>query len=259
MSLRALKQYIELYHFVGITDFFLDSKEFKVDVLDSTKKSVQPVARAVQSFVPNDTRNYSKPPPARQVPDYISTIQTTDFALLQRKYSLCYQCSFAKTRMKLVYGAGNPQAQCLIIGNPPISDENVNGKPFMGQCGNLFDKMMAAIGLSRKDLYLTNITKCKPEVVNYNEIKKCLPILLEQISILKPKIILIFGEIAANGLFNKIEKIDFYRKNQGLLFQGIPVFVTYNPLDLIKDESLKKFAWEDLQLFRDRFKVVSRG
>ena len=223
MSLKALKQYIELYHYYGISDFFIKSNKF--------------VGRISKK-------------PIKEEPD---KNQTVDLAILQKRYSNCQKCSFAKYRMKLVYGEGRIGTDRLIIGNPPIADENILGRPFVGEYGKLFEKMMGAINMQRSDLYLTNITKCKTNYVDYAEINKCLPYLYEQISIVKPKIILVFGETPANALFQKNENIEYYRTAQGKMFDGIPIYVTYNPIELLQNVQLKKQAWVDIQSFRDAY------
>ncbi|MCL2063111.1 MAG: uracil-DNA glycosylase [Candidatus Cloacimonetes bacterium] len=267
MSLRALKQYIELYHYYGLSDFFLESQVFQKPL------NTQPQKKSINSNSNYITRESYKDSNNKQIYDFEYDVETTDFTFLQRKYANCFKCSFSKSRWKFVYGEGQQNAQCMLIGNPPITDENANGKPFVGHSGDLFNKMMASIGIKREDLYITNIIKCKPNYIDYSEIQKCMPYLLEQIRILKPKIILVMGDIAANALFTTLhhvkstsqqinllkENIDYYRLHQGQLYQNIPIYVTYNPFDLLRNIDLKKLAWEDLKLFRDHFLKIKNS
>ena len=236
--MRELKQYIELYHSSGITDFFLNISKVKPSLQTAINRNVTP--------------RYDIPEPIKQ---------------LWEKCKACSLCKYRNDREKLVFGKGSLKAKCLIIGNPVNTDENLSGEPFGRSNNSLyadqFNKIIKnglidgeKLSITKDDLYLTNITKCRAKSLDYNEIKKCVPFLLKQIDIIKPKIILIFGEVAANALFGKIENIDYYRNNPGLLFNGIPVFVTFNPLDMIKTEALKKIAWGDLKHFSNEYKKL---
>ena len=236
MSLRALRQYIELYHLNGIADFFTKSKEFKLDVM-AVKLSDRKVAYSVrQSGNSNDLNS------------------------LRQKCLNCTDCSLRKTRVKMVFGEGNQKAKVMVISDPPNSDENMQGRPFMGEAGIVFNNMMKnVLNHERNDVYMTNIVKCRciirgannyrVEYYDINEMKKCLSYLHQQIDAIKPRFILVMGEIAASVLFDKREGIDYFRSNQGALYKEIPVFVTYNPSELVGNIDLKRLAFVDLQGF----------
>ena len=257
MSIRALKQYVELYHLNGISDFFIESKEFKVDIVlkrigdieDSSKIITPPKTPTkrvtIESIAPTKVEIYE--------------VKSLDSNVLKQKYASCQNCSLHTSRVKLVYGAGNPKADIMVIGDPPNSVENMSGYPFVGEMGKLFDSMMNAIQLNRKDMYLTNIVKCryskedgKYRITEFDteKLMSCLPFLIQQIDLLKPKFILLMGEIVANVIFNKKENIDTLRQNQGEFFLDIPVYITYNVSELYEKPHLKKLAWADLQTFQ---------
>ena len=234
--MRELKQYIELYHLSGIADFFL---------------------------------NLSKQKPTQQIPPKKIISHQSDIPepiiQLWEKCKACSSCKYRNDRTKLVFGKGSLKAKCLILGNPVNADENLSGEPFGKSNSSVYADQFARIikkgliegeklSITKDDLYLTNITKCRAKSLDYEEIKKCLPFLRQQIDIIKPKIILVFGEVAANALFGKTENINYYRNNQGLSFQNIPVYVTFNPIDMIKTESLKKIAWMDLKHFAQKYR-----
>lgn len=244
MSLRSLKQYLELYHLNGIADFFIDSNEFKIDV-----KLIEENAEVIPDNNNCSFNNY----------DSSLDIKTTDLNLLKTKYSNCKKCSYHKSRIKFVYGEGKQSSDCFIIGNPPNSEENLTGRPFVGKPGQLFIKMIQAINLERQNLYITNITKCKTKNTDKTEIKKCLPYLHQQLTIVKPKIILIFGELAANIFLNTDEKIENLREKQNFSYNGIPVYITYTPTELLENQDFKKPAWIDLQKFRDHYQSLTNS
>jgi DNA polymerase len=217
-DIRSLRQYIELYYISGVVDYFLT---------DATHTSE---ATATSQGVDNV------------------------FGKHKSTHSTCTKCGFHQHRVKFVYGEGQADSDVMIIGNPPNPDENMSGKTFFGKVAGLLDAILPNINLSRNTCYITNIVKCRAKVLDVGEARKCLHILNEQIDIVRPKVILVFGVFAANVLFDKNEHIDHYRKNQAQKYRDIPVFVTYNTAEMYMDTSLKKPAWDDLQLFRDREK-----
>jgi DNA polymerase len=163
----------------------------------------------------------------------------------------------------MVFGEGNQKANVMVISDPPNSDENMQGRPFMGEAGVVFNNMMKnVLNLERNDVYMTNVVKCRciisgannyrVEYYDVNEMKKCLPYLHQQIDVIKPRFILVMGEIAASVLFEKREGIDYFRSNQGALYKGIPVYVTYNPSELVGNIDLKRLAFVDLQGFNGK-------
>jgi DNA polymerase len=174
----------------------------------------------------------------------------------------------------------------MIIANPPNSDENGWGRSGMGDSWEIFNRdIVKALNSQEKlnikcgDFFQTNITKCSIHSVdmrnvnnirqvniNYPEMKKCLPFLDQQIEIIQPKIILVFGEIAANVLFEKNENLAFFRKNKGLAYKNIPVIVTdYPPRFPRKNQATnqadnfkhdKQLMWNDLKLFCSIYKEL---
>ncbi len=162
----------------------------------------------------------------------------------------CKKCTLSTTRKKMVFGAGNVSAYLMVIGEAPGNDEDIQGMPFVGKAGVLLTKMLSAIKIDRrKDTFITNILKCRPPEnrnPNQNEILACKPFLNKQIEILKPKLILVLGKIAANELLNTSEGIGKLRTTQHN-YNMIPVIVTYHPSALLRNQKYKKPAWEDLQ------------
>ena len=164
----------------------------------------------------------------------------------------CQKCELAKNRTKFVFGGGNPDSKIMLIGEAPGFYEDREGKPFVGKAGQLLDKILSAIQLSRDKVFITNVVKCRPPE-NRNptteECEACNFILNRQIEIMEPKFILILGRIAANVLLNTEGSIASLR---GKIYQlsGAQAIVTYHPAALLRNAGLKRSTWEDVQLFQ---------
>lgn len=170
----------------------------------------------------------------------------------QGDYSNCQLCSLWKGRIKFVYGEGNPDAIVMVIGEGPGEQENLQGRPFVGKAGQLLDKMLEAIQIQRPDAYIANIVKCRPpgnRNPEQGERISCLPYLLEQIDIIKPRCFLLMGLVAAQTLLESNHPMHVLRMENHTLW-GRPAFVTYHPSALLRNPEWKKPAWEDLQKFQ---------
>lgn len=174
---------------------------------------------------------------------------------LSQRYSSCQNCPLGATRKNFVYGEGNPNARAMLIGEAPGAEEDRTGHPFVGEAGKLLDKMLAAIDLSRQDIYICNILKCRPpnnRDPESAEREACLPYLLEQIQIIQPQLILMLGRVAAQTLLESRLTLEKLRQTVHS-FQGIPSYVTYHPAALLRNPHWKRPAWSDLQKFRDHY------
>lgn len=164
----------------------------------------------------------------------------------------CTNCVLGDTRNKFVFGSGRPDAEILLIGEAPGSEEDQQGLPFVGRAGQLLTDILKAIKFEREDVYICNIVKCRPPG-NRNplpdEVSECIPYLFKQIELIKPKLILCLGLVAANSLFEKKEALGGYRGNV-YDFKGIKTMVTYHPAALLRNPNWKRGCWEDVQKFR---------
>lgn len=160
-------------------------------------------------------------------------------------------------KKKLVFGSGDPNADLLIIGEFPSDYEIEDNKPFLGNSGKLLDKILKAIGYSRSaKVYLTYLIKYKIDGSRYplnSEINKYIPLLKKQIEIIEPKIIVGLGKVVGKALINKNLSIDLMREKVHS-FSSYPLKITYSPNTLLREQSLKKLAWEDFQFIRDFIK-----
>ena len=169
------------------------------------------------------------------------------------RIAACDRCVLCQTRKNTVPGIGPERPLVMVIGEGPGADEDARGEPFVGKAGQLLDKMLLAIGLSRKEnCFIANIVKCRPPEnrdPDPEETAACAPFLEAQIDTLKPRAILAVGRIAAQNLLKTTDGIG---KLRGRIFDyhGIPLMPTYHPSALLRDDNLKRPAWEDLKRFK---------
>ena len=158
---------------------------------------------------------------------------------------------------KVVFGSGDPNADLLIVGESPGDYEVEYNKPFLGNSGKLLDKILKAIGYSRSaNVYFTYLIKFKIDGFRYplnSEINKFIPLLKKQIEIIEPKMIVGLGKVVGRSLINKNLSMDLMR-DKVYSFSSYPLKITYSPNILLREQSLKKLAWEDFQFIRDFIK-----
>ncbi len=164
----------------------------------------------------------------------------------------CTKCSLGHTRKKFVFGVGNPNADLVLVGEAPGADEDEQGEPFVGRAGQLLNKILEAIQFKREDVYICNILKCRPpnnRDPQPNEIEQCEPYLWKQLEIIKPKLILCLGRIAAQALLKTNSSLSQLR-GKVHDYRGIKLMATYHPAALLRNPNWKKPAWEDVQQVR---------
>lgn len=188
----------------------------------------------------------SPPPVARGT----SPVAELDWTALATVVSGCRLCELHQSRTQTVFGVGSHTAEWLIIGEAPGAEEDRRGEPFVGRAGQLLTAMLAALGLKREEVYIANMLKCRPpgnRDPRPEEVLSCEPYLQRQISLLRPKIILVVGRIAAQSLLRvttPIGKLRGQRYAYGA--DNIPLIVTYHPAYLLRSPGEKRKAWSDL-------------
>ncbi len=171
---------------------------------------------------------------------------------LEKEVKRCRRCALHRTRTQAVTGEGPCPAEVMLVGEAPGREEDLEGRPFVGAAGKLLDKMLAAIGLKREELYITNVVKCRPpgnRTPEREEIEACRPYLARQVRLVKPRAILALGSVAARSLLLSDEPLSRLRGRAHEL-EGIPVVPTYHPAYLLRNPAAKRAAWEDLKLFK---------
>ena len=181
--------------------------------------------------------------------DRRSRVMQMDWASLRTAVPDCAACPLHATRTTTVFGTGDEQADWLCVGEAPGADEDIAGEPFVGQAGKLLDNLLAAISLKRgRNVYIANVVKCRPpgnRNPDANEMEQCEPYLARQISLIRPRLILALGKVAAQNLLQTEATIASLR-GKVHDYSGIPVIVTYHPAYLLRTLPDKAKAWEDL-------------
>jgi len=164
----------------------------------------------------------------------------------------CTKCALHKGRNKFVFGSGNPNADVMVIGEGPGAEEDKQGLPFVGRAGQLLTDILKAIKFTREEVFIGNIVKCRPPANRTplpEEMNTCIPYLVKQIELIKPKLILCLGLTAAKGLLNKKDSLTSLR-GQVFEYEGIKTMVTFHPAALLRNPNWKKDCWVDVQKFR---------
>ena len=168
----------------------------------------------------------------------------------------CLRCALGPKRKRFVFGEGPAQARLVILGDAPGVDEDATGKPFAGASGQLLDRILAAMGSSRQLAYLCHVVKCRAgagQIASADELEACRGFLEHQLSLLQPVVICALGEQAAQVLLGGTQPMAQRRGRFGE-WRGIPVMPSYHPSMLLRDEALKRPAWDDMKLVVGKLK-----
>ena len=218
----------------------------------------QPAAREAAPAAP------SRPTPVQRnaAPAQTSALSGLGWLDLREAVTQCQACTLCETRTQTVFGVGHQQAQWMVVGEAPGEEEDKQGEPFVGASGQLLDRMLAALKLTRSvegeagtehRVYIANTLKCRPPR-NRNpapeELLKCEPFLVRQIELLKPRIIVAMGRFAVQALLRSDEPLGRLR-GRVHHYQGVPLVVTYHPAYLLRNLQDKAKAWDDLCLAAD--------
>jgi uracil-DNA glycosylase len=181
----------------------------------------------------------------------------TAYETLRERALACVKCPhLAASRKNVVFGVGNIDAQLMFVGEAPGADEDAQGEPFVGAAGQLLTKIIQATGLSRADVYIANILKCRPDTPGQSsgnrkptpgEMATCIPYLHEQIDLIRPKVLVALGAIAVEGLLGKTAGITKLRGNWQT-YRGTPLMPTFHPSYLLRNQAMseKRKVWEDM-------------
>ncbi len=162
----------------------------------------------------------------------------------------CTRCRLHQGRKNLVFGVGNVNADIMFVGEGPGADEDAQGEPFVGRAGQLLNNMISAMGIQRADVYIANVVKCRPpgnRTPEKDECDTCSPFLMRQIEVIRPKVIVALGAVAAKNLLAINDSMGNLR-GRWYDFKGSKLAVTYHPAYLLRDPRQKKEAWKDLQM-----------
>ncbi len=207
-------------------------------VEDSARRGFKSEIRPAEEAAPPPVGAEPRAAPARDLPS------------IRAELGDCTRCKLHRGRRNIVFGVGNPTADLMFVGEAPGRDEDLQGEPFVGRAGQLLTDIIVAIGLSRKEVYICNVIKCRPPE-NRNpepdEIGQCEPFLKAQIESVQPKLICTRGKFSAQTLLKTETPIS---KLRGKLFEynGVPLMPTFHPAYLLRNPASKKDVWEDMKL-----------
>ena len=213
------------------------------------------VVRAIKGYVANQESlsvglDWGKKPPARPLVENLTGNKGADLEKIYQEMKNCHLCPLGKTRHNLVFGTGNSSAHIVFVGEAPGADEDEQGLPFVGRAGQLLTKIIEAMGLKRKDVYICNILKCRPPGNRNplpNEIGLCEPFLKKQLQVISPQVICALGTFAAQTLLKTDIPITVLR-GRFHSYEGIKLMPTYHPAYLLRNPSAKKLVWADIQM-----------
>ena len=232
MSADQVRAHLEFFGELGVDGFRRES-EWR--------------ARAAEPPEPSEPSEPSEP---------IGVFTSQADALSRLKVEIGPDCQRCKLhtlgRRQVVFGVGNPNADLMFVGEGPGADEDMQGEPFVGRAGQLLTKIIEAIGMTRQDVYIANVIKCRPPQ-NRNpepdEVEKCEPFLFRQIETIKPKVIVALGKFAAQSLLKTSEPITRIRGRE-YKYRDAILMPTYHPAYLLRNPSSKREVWEDMKRVR---------
>ena len=267
---RALTERIRYYNELGIYDFY--QRELQVSPSPvredaAAPSSPQPEQReemsprksaTVAAITEENNFEVLAPKREQQATDPVAALK-----LIREDLGDCTRCKLHKLgRKQIVFGVGNPCAELMFVGEGPGADEDAQGEPFVGRAGQLLNNMIKAMGIRREDVYIANVVKCRPpgnRTPERDECDTCSPFLMRQIAVIKPKVIVALGAVAAKNLLAINAPMSELRgrfydfmpagaRGSDSNWQGAKLAVTYHPAFLLRDPRQKGEAWKDLQM-----------
>jgi uracil-DNA glycosylase family 4 len=173
----------------------------------------------------------------------------------------CCRCNLSQTRQTVVFGVGNSQARLVLVGEAPGREEDERGEPFVGEAGRLLDRILFAMGLSREDVYICNVLKCRPpnnRDPEPGEVATCEPFLIRQLAAIQPQMIVALGRFAIQTLLRTKVPISKLR-GTWQQYQGIPLMPTYHPAYLLRNPHGKREVWADMRLVMHRLRTLDEA
>ncbi len=268
---RALADRIRYYNELGIYDFYRreSSEEVQATVAleSSSALTSQPEPREEMSPRKSAVLPKQADESVFQVlsskPEQAVTDPVAALKLIREDIGDCTRCKLHQQgRKQIVFGVGNPHAELMFVGEGPGADEDIQGEPFVGRAGQLLNNMIKAMGIRREDVYIANVVKCRPpgnRTPERDECDTCSPFLMRQIAVIKPKVVVALGAVAAKNLLAMNASMAELRgrfydfmpsgaRSSDPAWQGAKLAVTYHPAFLLRDPRQKGEAWKDLQM-----------
>jgi DNA polymerase len=267
---RALAARIRYYNEMGIYDFYrqpvselagVPVADVSTELHQESREEMSPrkaAAVAAPMVVEESIFEVLTPKPEQRVGDPVKALK-----IIREDLGDCTRCPLHKQgRKQIVFGVGNPEAELMFVGEGPGADEDEQGEPFVGRAGQLLNNMIKAMGITREQVYIANIVKCRPpgnRTPEREECETCSPFLMRQIAVVKPKVLVALGATAAKTLLAMNSSMAQLRgrfydfkpagaRSNDPDWDGCKLAVTYHPAFLLRDPRQKGEAWKDLQM-----------
>jgi uracil-DNA glycosylase family 4 len=253
---EKLEAWLRYYGDLNLAEFYKDRRNMG-------KRTVKPrvaEAKAAPPSGPRSTVTLAVAAPAPIVPvlpianspelfEVLDRVEGDTLDLIRENLGDCTRCRLHKQRNNIVFGAGNPRAELVFVGEGPGHDEDLQGLPFVGRAGKLLTQMIEAMGLAREDVYICNVVKCRPpenRKPENDEVATCSPYLFRQLDVIAPKAIVCLGATAAQALLKTQDPISRFRGNW-FEYRNTKLMATYHPAYLLRNPAAKSEVWKDLQ------------
>lgn len=263
---RALADRIRYYNELGIYDFYQrEPQAVAAEPVSATEvnslpyeREEMPAKKSAAIAKPAENVFQVLPKPEQNVSDPIAALK-----LIREDLGDCTRCKLHQQgRKQIVFGVGNAHADLMFVGEGPGADEDAQGEPFVGRAGQLLNNMIKAMGLRREEIYIANVVKCRPpgnRTPERDECETCSPFLMRQIAVIKPKVVVALGAVAAKNLLAINAPMSELRgrfydfmpsgaRSSDPKWPGAKLAVTYHPAFLLRDPRQKGEAWKDLQM-----------
>ena len=253
---EALQARLRFYRELGLTELYrrpVAVGEAAVAESAAALVSSEVAEPLNQSDIEENTSIPPRKPIATPPPPVAAAVEqdrASALQLIQEEIGDCTRCALHKGRNKIVFGDGDPEARLMFVGEGPGADEDAQGLPFVGRAGQLLNNMIAAMGLTREQVYIANVVKCRPPQTRTpepDEANTCSPFLFRQIDVIQPEVIVALGATAATYLLGQRQPLAGLR-GRVHAWRGSKLIVTYHPAFLLRDPRQKKEAWADLQI-----------
>jgi DNA polymerase len=252
---EKLEAWLRYYDDLNLGAFYTDRRTMGKRTIRRATENAPAAPPAMQEpnvIAPPKTASPASVLPIVNVPSLFEAIDRVENDTLERireDLGECTRCRLHLQRNKIVFGAGNPRAELVFVGEGPGHDEDVQGLPFVGRAGKLLTQMIEAMGLTREQVYICNVVKCRPpenRKPEDDEVATCSPYLYRQLDVIAPKAIVCLGATAAQALLKTKDSISRFRGNW-LEYRNTKLMVTYHPAYLLRNPNAKGEVWKDLQ------------
>ena len=255
---EKLEAWLLYYNDLNLGAFYIDRRAMGKRPTKRSAPNVAPATiSASQPVVPDVPRLAMSTPPVSVLAivntsslfEAIDRVEGDTLERIREDLGECTRCRLHKQRNKIVFGAGSPRAELVFVGEGPGHDEDVQGLPFVGRAGKLLTQMIEAMGLTREQVYICNVVKCRPpenRKPEDDEVATCSPYLYRQLDVIRPKAIVCLGATAAQALLKTKDSISRYR-GQWFDYRNTKLLATYHPAYLLRNPNAKGEVWKDLQ------------